>query len=133
MHVKCIFDNCNSYYTAQWTETTAETIFNVVGCQKGWSTRVNFGVSPAPLLWFMKYNFQYYMFNMESRHLLNLSVQNALDCISENFNLKNFPRGACTQNSLEKCAICSLDRRYHAHIATAYYISRPSVCPWFPR
>ena len=31
------------------------------------------------------------MFNMESRHLLNLSVQNALDCILENFNLKNFP------------------------------------------
>ena len=29
------------------------------------------------------------MFNTESRHLLNLSVQNALDCISENFNLKN--------------------------------------------
>ena len=24
---------------------------------------------------------------MESRHLLNLSVQNALDCTSENFNL----------------------------------------------
>ena len=30
------------------------------------------------------------MFNIESRHLLNLSVQNALDCISENFNLKFF-------------------------------------------
>ena len=28
------------------------------------------------------------MFNMESRHLLNLSVQNALDCILENFKLK---------------------------------------------
>ena len=31
------------------------------------------------------------MFNMESRYLLNLSVQNALDCISENFNLKILP------------------------------------------
>ena len=31
--------------------------------------------------------FRHYMFNMESRHLLNSSVQNALDCISENFNL----------------------------------------------
>ena len=41
---------------------------------------------------------------MESRHLPNLSVQNALDCISENFNLKNFPGGACPRNSLEKCA-----------------------------
>ena len=53
------------------------------------------------------------------------SVQNALDCISENFNLKNFPRGACTRNSLEKCAVCSPDGRYCAHIATVYYISRP--------
>ena len=49
-------------------------------------------------------NIQHYMFNMESRHLPNLSVQNALDCISENFNLKNFPGGACPRNSLEKCA-----------------------------
>ena len=63
------------------------------------------------------------MFNMESRYLLNLSVQNALDCISENFNLKNFPRGACTRNSLEKCAVCSPDGQ--SHIATVYYISRP--------
>ena len=62
------------------------------------------------------------MFNMESRHLLNLSVQKALDCISENFNLKNFPRKACTRNSLEKCAVCSPGGR--AHIATVYYISR---------
>ena len=31
------------------------------------------------------------MFNMESRHLLNLSVQNALDFIPENFKLKLFP------------------------------------------
>ena len=28
---------------------------------------------------------------MESRHLLNLSVQNVLGCISDNFNLNNFP------------------------------------------
>ena len=47
--------------------------------------------------------FQHYIFNMESRHLLNLSVQNALDCISENFNLKNFPGVACAR--LEKCAV----------------------------
>ena len=39
------------------------------------------------------------MFNMESRHLLNLSTQNALDCISGNLNLKNFPGEACAQNS----------------------------------
>ena len=31
------------------------------------------------------------MFNMESRHLLNLTVQNVLGCISDNFNLNNFP------------------------------------------
>ena len=61
---------------------------------------------------------------MESRHLLDLSIQNALDCISENFNLKNFHRGACTRNSLEKCAVRSPDGRYLAHIATVYYITR---------
>ena len=31
--------------------------------------------------------FQQYMFNMESRHLLHLSLQNALDCISASWNL----------------------------------------------
>ena len=76
------------------------------------------------------------MFNMESRHLLNLSVQNALDCISENFNLKNFPGGACARNSLEKCATRSPHGRYCVHIATVYYISRsplsqnPPVAPY---
>ena len=34
--------------------------------------------------------FQHHMFNMEYRHLLNLSVQNILDYFSEKFNLKNF-------------------------------------------
>ena len=65
------------------------------------------------------------MFNMESRHLLNLSVQNALDYISENFSLKNYSGGACARNSLEKCAVRSPQGRYRAHIATVYYISRP--------
>ena len=67
------------------------------------------------------------MFNMESRHLLNLSVRNALDCISQNFNLQNFPGGACAQDSLEKCAVRSPDGRYLAHIATVYNISRPPL------
>ena len=48
--------------------------------------------------------------------MLNLSVQNALDCLSENFNLKNFPGGACAGNSLEKFAVRSPD------VATLYYI-----------
>ena len=61
---------------------------------------------------------------MEYRHLLILSVQNALDCIAENFNLKNFPGGACTRNSLEKWAVRSPHGRYRAHIPTIYYISR---------
>ena len=79
---------------------------------------------------------QHYMFNMKSRHLLNLSDQNALDCLSENFNLKNFPGGACSRNSLEKCATRSSDGRYRVHIATVYYISRsplsqnPPVAPY---
>ena len=70
------------------------------------------------------------MFNMESRHLLNLSVQNALDHIAENFNLKNFLGGACARNSLEKCTVRSPDERYRAHIATLYYISL--VYPFLP-
>ena len=64
---------------------------------------------------------------MKSRHLLNLSVQNALDCISENFNLKNFPGGACAQNYLENGAIHCPNGRYRTHIATVYYISRPPL------
>ena len=61
------------------------------------------------------------MFNMESRHLLNLSVQNALERISENFNLKNFPGGSCARNSLEKYASYIPDGPY----CLVHYISRP--------
>ena len=67
------------------------------------------------------------MFNAESKHLLNLSVQNALDCISEDFNVKHFPGRACTRISLEKCALRNPDGRYRAHIVTIYYISRPPL------
>ena len=95
------------------------------------------------------------MFKMESRHLLNSSVQNALDCISEKFSLKNFPGGACALNSLEKCAVRSPNgrypsffpsslsptllppvtqaRRYRSHITTVYYISRPPCITNFSR
>ena len=65
------------------------------------------------------------MFNMESTHLRNLSIQDALDCTSENFNLKNFPGEACARNSLEQCAVRSPDGCYHAHITIVYYVSRP--------
>ena len=76
-------------------------------------------MGPYPPPPFVVYSiFQHYMFNMESRHLLNLSVQKARDCISENFNLKNFPGGACTRNSLEKCAFHSPDGHYRPQIAT---------------
>ena len=67
------------------------------------------------------------MLNMKTRHLLNLSVQNALDCISDNFNLKNFPGGAYARNSLERCIVRSPDGRYRAHIVTVYYISKPPL------
>ena len=61
-------------------------------------------------------------------HLLDLSVQKALDFISENFNLKScFHAEACTRTSLEKCAARSSDGRYRAHNATVYYISRPPL------
>ena len=73
---------------------------------------------------------------MESRDLLNLSVQNILICISENFNLKNFRWGARARNSLEQCATRSPNGLYRVHITTVYYISRsplsqnPSVAPY---
>ena len=63
------------------------------------------------------------MLYMESRHLLSVSVQNALDCISENFNLKNFPEGAFARNPLENCACHSPDPRYIALILPLYTIS----------
>ena len=63
------------------------------------------------------------MFDKESRHLLDLSVQNALDCISENLNHRFFPGGAYAGNSLEKCAVRSPDGRYHAYILPLYNIS----------
>ena len=51
----------------------------------------------------------------------------ALDCISENFNLKVFLGGACARNYLEKCTVRSPDGLHRAHIATVYYISRPPL------
>lgn len=74
--------------------------------------------------------FQHHMFiMMEYRHLLNVSVQNTIDYISENF--KNFSRGAWTRNSLEKCAVRSSDGCQRAHIATAY-IFRPPLSQNLP-
>ena len=67
------------------------------------------------------------MFKMESRHLLDLSIQNALDCISENLNLENFHGGACTRISLEKCPTPSPYGHCCTHKATVYYISRPPL------
>ena len=64
---------------------------------------------------------------MESRHLLTLSVQSALDFISEDFDVKIFPGGACTRNSLEQCVVRCPDGRYRADIAIVYYISRPPL------
>ena len=78
------------------------------------------------------------MFIMESRHLLNLSVQNALNLIkresrekdyslliaSKRTSISNFPGGACARNSLEVCAVRSPDGCYHVYIAIVYYISR---------
>ena len=71
------------------------------------------------------------MFPTESRHLLNLSVQDALDCISENFNLKNFPGRACARNFLEKRTVRSLDGRYRAYIATVYRVYTISLGPLY--
>ena len=62
-------------------------------------SRLLFG--PQPHLDFIKY------FSIAYRHLRNLSVQNILDCISENFRLNNFPCEECAQTSLEKWAVPS--------------------------
>ena len=66
---------------------------------------------------------------MESRYLLNLSVQNALDCISQNFSFKNFPWGACSRRPLERRARGAPDGHYRAHILQLYYhkILRPPL------
>ena len=55
-----------------------------------------------------------------------VSLQNALDFISMDVDVKNFPGGACARNSLEQC-VRSPYGRYRAHIATVYYISRPPL------
>ena len=75
------------------------------------------------------------MFNKDSRHLLDLSVQNALDCISENFNHKYFPGGACVRNSLEKCAFAVLIGAItpilpQYNISLGPSITKSSVRPW---
>ena len=66
---------------------------------------------------------------------MNLSVQNALDCISENFNYKHFPGGACPRTPLECRAVGGPDGGYRAHIDTILYLSAPSITkssvrPW---
>ena len=94
------------------------------------------------------------MFHMESRHLLNLSLQNTLDCIkreprekdcslliaSKRTSIsKHFPGRAFARNSLEVCAVRSPDGCYHVYIADVYYISRlplsqnPSFAPVYGR
>ena len=65
------------------------------------------------------------MFNMEPTHLLNLSVQNALDCISENFNLKNFPEEHAPESPYKNAPFAVLMGTIH--IVTVYYISRPPL------
>lgn len=42
-------------------------------------------------------------------------------------NLKNFPAGACAQNSLEPCTVHIPDGHYCTHIAIVYYISIPPL------
>ena len=66
---------------------------------------------------------------MESRHLLNLRVQNALEYISDNFNLKNFRGLACARNSLEKCVVRSPDGRYRPHIIRPPLSQNPPSAP----
>ena len=66
---------------------------------------------------------------MESRHLLNLSLQNALDYISDNFNLKNFRGRARARNSVEKCVVRSPDGHYRPHIIRPPLSQKPPSAP----
>ena len=60
--------------------------------------------------------------------MLNLSVRNALDCISQNFNLQNFPGGACAQDSLESTPFAVLMGAISPILPSAVYnISRPPL------
>ena len=83
---------------------------------------------PPPFVWeFVFFNISALGCIFSTWHLLNLSVQNALDCISQNFNLENFPGGTYARISLEKCAVRNPDWRYRPHIVTVYYISWPPL------
>ena len=88
------------------------------------------------------------MFNMESRHLLNLSLQNTLDCIkreprekdcslwiaSKRTSIsKHFPGGAFARNSLEVCAVRSPDGCYVYYISRLPLSQNPSSAPVYGR
>jgi len=88
---------------------------SIIKCYRGVITSLT---TTTPVFFLI---FQHYEFNMESRHLLNLSIQNALDCISENFV------GACPQIPLESRAVGTSDGRYRPHIVTRLYLSAPSI------
>ena len=49
------------------------------------------------------------MFNIESRYLLNLNVQKALDCISENFDLKIFHKEHAPETCSKSAPVRSPD------------------------
>ena len=72
------------------------------------------------------------MFNMESRvcnpGILNLSVQNALACISENVLIsKIFSGERAPETPYESAPFAVLMGAISCHIATVYYISRPPL------
>ena len=68
---------------------------------------------------------------MESRvcnpGFLNLSVQNALDCISENVLISKIFPGERAPETPYKSAPFAVLMALSCHIATVYYISRPPL------
>ena len=69
------------------------------------------------------------MFNMEFRYLL--FVQNALDCISENFNLKNFTGGPYAPQTPQKSASFAV-LMYAISLGPLYHkMFRPPLVPQF--
>ena len=74
------------------------------------------------------FKFQHYIFNMESRHLLNLSIQNALDLIHlRELQSQKFSWRSMCPKLPEKFAVHSPDGQYYAHIDSVYYIYRPPL------
>ena len=83
---------------------------------------------PPPPLWFINYfSITCSLLNVQYG-IQTFANFNCLECTRlhlRELQSQKFFRRSMRRNSLEKCAVRNHDGRYRAHIATAYYISRP--------